>query len=34
MNKLIYILKEKEQKNKNKNIAYVLLYNDPSVLSD
>lgn len=34
MNKLIYILKEKEQKNKNKNIAHVLLYNDPSVLSD
>ena len=32
MNKLIYILKEKEQK--NKNIAHVLLYNDPSVLSD
>ena len=26
MNKLIYILEEKEQKNKNKNIVHVLLY--------
>ena len=34
MNKLIYILKEKEQKNKNKNIVRVLLDNGPSVLSD
>lgn len=34
MNKLIYILKEKEQKKTNKNIVHVLLYNGPSVLSD